>query len=255
MLMHIRRNHFQPVGNPVRFSKRYIEVSFIISVPPTNSVSPYDVSLFSFCCLSQVFVFLQCLPACTCLARNGMFRGFYCALSLWYFHSYINYKTQDVLNIHSPWHSLSFKSWPRWCHCRDDRTRILTFCIRCCLGLSRYRDPDTLRPWFLTRGDYRRHPREPPVLTFHYIFHYISHPFSWWQSVPWLLRRGNALHRAHIILSHTHWYTPVCTHTHTHTTHSSLHWLTPDYSFPFWKVKGRQVMTSMTPHFDLLLSR
>lgn len=147
----------------------------------------------------------------------------------------------------SSWRSLSFKSRPHWCHCRDDRTEILSFCIRCCRRLSRCRGPDALRPAPLTCGDFRRHPGEPPALTFHYIFHYISHPFSWWQLAPWLLRRGDALRRAHLISSHTrtgtHLY--VCAHTvtrtNTHWMHSCLRWLTPDYRFLFTsrKVTGQ----------------
>lgn len=99
----------------------------------------------------------------------------------------------------------------------------------------------------LTCGDYRRHPGEPPALTFHYIFHYISHPFSWWQLVPWLLRRGDALRRAHLISSHTRTGTHLnacahtVTHTNTHWIHCCLRWLTPDYRFLFTsrKVTGQ----------------
>jgi hypothetical protein len=62
-------------------------------------------------------------------------------------------------------------------------------------------------------------------LTFHYIFHYISHPCFWWQLAPWPLRREDALHRAHLCASHhahthtnpAHTHTHTLTHTHTHT--------------------------------------
>lgn len=95
----------------------------------------------------------------------------------------------------------------------------------------------------LTCGDSRRHPGKPHALTFHYIFHYISHPFSWWLLVPWLLRRGDALRRVHPFSSHTHTGTHLyaCAHTATHWIHCCLCWLTPDYRFLFTsrKVTGQ----------------
>lgn len=95
--------------------------------------------------------------------------------------------------------------------------------------------PRRMEAGTLTCGNGRRHPGEPRALTFHYIFHYISHPFSWWQWVPWLLRRGDALHSVHPILSDTHTHTPTrtcvptATHTNSHWIHCFLRWLTPDY--------------------------
>lgn len=58
------------------------------------------------------------------------------------------------------WHSLSFKSQTCWYKCRDDRTEILPFCIRCCHHLSDCLEPDTSRSW--TCGDYWRRLTEPP---------------------------------------------------------------------------------------------
>lgn len=124
--------------------------------------------------------------------------------------------------------------------------------------------PRRIQAGTLTCGNSRRHPGEPRALTFHYIFHYISHPFSWWQLVPWLLRRGDALHSVHPILSDTHTPTRTCvptaTHTNSHWIHCFLRWLTPDYCFLFTSGKvtsqagGQQeVMTAMTPRFDPLL--
>lgn len=94
----------------------------------------------------------------------------------------------------------------------------------------------------LTCGDYGRHPGEPPALTFHYIFHYISHPFSWWQLVPWLLRRGDTLRRAHLISSHTRTCMHVCTHSHKHTLNTLLPALVnPRLPLPVYKSKGHGV--------------
>lgn len=120
--------------------------------------------------------------------------------------------------------------------------------------------PRRIEAGTLTCGNSIRHPGEPRALTFHYIFHYISHPFSWWQLVPWLLRRGDALHSVHPILSDTHTSVPTARRTSSHWIHCFLHWLTPDYCFLFTSRKvtsqtgGHEgVMTAMTCRFDPLL--
>jgi len=164
--------------------------------------------------------------------------------------------------------SLSFKSQLRWYHCWDDRPEILPFCIRCCRYLSLCREPGASRPGPLTRGDYRRRPGEPPALTFHYIFHYISHPCSWWQLAPWQLRRGDASHRADIISSHTltHTCMNVCSHSHTNTLNAGLPaFVNPRLLVLVYKSKGHGagggswgaaggLWQSWHPIFDLLLS-
>lgn len=57
---------------------------------------------------------------------------------------------------------------------------------------------------------------EPPALTFHYIFHYISHPCSWWQShrdcsgVAMLCTEHTSSRLSHTPCD-THLYVRVCT--------------------------------------------
>lgn len=109
--------------------------------------------------------------------------------------------------------------------------------------------PRRIEAGTLTCGNSRRHPGEPRALTFHYIFHYISHPFSWWQLAPWLLRRGDALHSVHPILAdthtdrYTHTNTHLCADCHTHklTLNTSLPALVnPGLPLPVYKSKGHE---------------
>ncbi len=170
--------------------------------------------------------------------------GFYpCDTTVIETHSCISQKTEDAVNVHSP-HGLAklqiptslmqLQRWPYW------NSPVLHLMLSFPVSLPR---PRRVEAGPLTCGDYRRHPGEPLALTFHYIFHYISHPFSWWQLAPWLLRRGNALRSADLISSHTrpdtHLY--ACAHTNTHRIHCCLLWLTPDYRFLFTsrKVTGQ----------------
>lgn len=105
--------------------------------------------------------------------------------------------------------------------------------------------PRRIEAGTLTCGNSRKRPGEPRALTFHYIFHYISHPFSWWLLVPWLLRRGDALHSVHPVLSDTHQHAPVrlCAYCHTHiltldTPQPAL--VNPRLPLPVYKSKGHE---------------